>query len=118
MRAARLAILVFALLATLAASAPARQPAPPAAPSGLRGFLLRPDESVTHTFSRTPAFAWNPVRAALCYEFQLATSRTFEESTLIWSNVATGAPSGRACGPVMSSIVTVTPDDSASGGAK
>ncbi len=116
MRAARLAILVFALLATLAASAPARQPAPPGAPSALRSFLLRPDESVTHTFPRTPAFAWNPVRAALCYEFQLATSRTFEESTLIWSNVATGAPSGRACGPVTSSVVTVTPDDSASGG--
>jgi hypothetical protein len=109
MRAARLAIIVFALLATLAASAPAKQPAALAAPKGLRGFLLRPNEGVVHTFSRTPAFAWNPVRAASCYEFELGTSRTFEESTVVWSNVPTGAASGRYCGTVKGFAVTVQP---------
>ena len=64
----------------------ARQAAVPA-PTNLRGFLLRPDETVRHTFSRTPAFAWTPVKEARCYEFELATSRTFTENSLVWSNV-------------------------------
>jgi hypothetical protein len=106
MRAARLAILVVVLLAMLVASAPAKQPAPLAAPTGLRGFLLRPNESVTHTFPRTPAFAWNPVRGAACYEFELATSRTFQESTLVWSNVPTTARAGKFCGPVKFTMFT------------
>ncbi|HUF02314.1 MAG TPA: hypothetical protein VMN35_07810 [Gaiellaceae bacterium] len=97
MPAVRFATLLFALLVgLLVVSAPGVQ-AGPSAPTGLRGFLLRPGESVTHTFSRTPAFAWNPVRGASCYEFQLATSRTFEDSTVVWSNVISGKSSGRAC---------------------
>jgi hypothetical protein len=100
MRAARLAILVFVLLATLVSSAPAKQPPPLAAPNGLRGFLLRPNEAVTHTFPRTPAFAWNPVHAAACYEFELATSRSFQDGTIAWSNVPTTARAGKFCGPV------------------
>ena len=95
MRAARNALLVVALLGTiLATSASAGTPG---APKGLRGFELRPNEVPTHTFSRTPAFAWSPVRGASCYEFELATSRTFDGSSVFWSNVADGVGSGKLC---------------------
>ena len=57
-----------------------------AAPQGLRAFLLRTDEAPKHEFNRTPSFAWLPVRGALRYEFELATSRSFSESSIIWSN--------------------------------
>ena len=100
MPAARLVVLSIVLLATVVSSAPAMQAAPPAAPKGLHGFLLRPNDAVTHTFSRTPAFAWTPVRGAACYEFELATSRTFGGSSVVWSNVSTDARSGRHCTPV------------------
>lgn len=99
MRAARLATVVALLLVTpVVATAAAKGPATPAAPKGLQGFLLRPNESVTHTFPRTPAFAWRPVRGASCYEFQLATSRTFDTSTVVWSNVSGGTSAARVCG--------------------
>ena len=95
MRAARFSLAAVALLgAILATSASA---APPGAPKGLRAFELRPNESPTHTFSRTPAFAWRPVRGASCYEFELATSRSFDGSSVFWSNVAYGAGSGKFC---------------------
>jgi hypothetical protein len=95
MRAARFALVAVALLgAILVTSASA---APPGAPKGLRGFELRPNEVPSHTFSRTPAFAWRPVRGASCYEFELATSRTFDGSAVFWSNVAYGASSGKFC---------------------
>ena len=100
MPAARLVLVSVALLATLVASAPAQNPASPATPKSLHGFLLRPNEPVTHTFSRTPAFAWAPVNGAACYEFELATSRSFEESATVWSNVSTDAQSGKHCKPV------------------
>lgn len=100
MRAARLAVLSFVLLSTLVASAPAADAGPPTAPKGLHGFLLRPNEPLAHTFSRTPAFAWAPVRGAACYEFELATSSAFGESSVVWSNVSTDAQSGKHCRPV------------------
>ena len=101
MRAARFALVAVVLLGTLlTASASAMESAAPGAPQGLRGFELRPNESVTHTFSRTPAFAWSPVRGASCYEFELATSRKFDGSSVFWSNVAYGAGSGKFCRPV------------------
>ena len=100
MRAARLATLVVLLLAVLVASAPAKSPSAGAGPKNLRGFLLRPNEPVQRSFPRTPAFAWSPVAGAACYEFQLATSRTFEDSTLVWSNVPSTARAGRFCGSV------------------
>ena len=101
MRAARLSTIVALLfLIAVVSTAVAKGPSTPAAPKGLQGFLLRPDESVSHTFPRTPAFAWKPVRAATCYEFELATSRTFEDSTLVWSNSAEGKKAGKLCGPV------------------
>jgi hypothetical protein len=100
MAAARLVILSLVLLATLLSSSGALSAATPATPKGLHGFLLRPNDPVTHTFSRTPAFAWAPVRGAACYEFELATSRSFGSNSIVWSNVSTDAHSGKHCGPV------------------
>src|SRR5262245_15410084 len=109
MPAARLCLCVLALLgAVLTTSAAA---APPAAPKGLKGFLLRPNEAVTHTFSRTPAFAWQPVRGASCYEFELATSRTFDGSSVVWSNVPTNTASGRSCRALKKTLETSTPEE-------
>ena len=98
MRAARNALVAVVLLGTcLTASASAMETGPPRAPTGLRAFELRPNEEVAHTFSRTPAFAWRAVRGAQCYELELATSRRFDGSSVIWSNVAPGVGSGRLC---------------------
>jgi hypothetical protein len=110
MRAARHALLCLAVLGTaLVTSASA---APPGAPTGLRGFELRPNDTPSRTFTRTPAFAWNPVRRASCYEFELATSRSFNGSSVIWSNVSTDAKSGKHCTPVRVSFPrAATPDD-------
>ncbi len=98
MRAARLAFLSILVAATVVATSASA--ALPGAPKGLRGFELRPNEVPTHTFSRTPAFAWNPARGAACYEFELATSRSFNGSSVVWSNVSTDAKSGKHCRPV------------------
>src|SRR6476619_4914305 len=95
MRAARIGLLVLVLLGTAFATTAAASP--PGAPTGLRGFELRPNDTPSHTFTRTPAFAWNPVRGASCYEFELATSRSFDGSSVFWSNVAAGAGSGKFC---------------------
>lgn len=102
MRAARLALLLLAIVGTTIVTSAAA--APPGAPKGLRGFELRPNEAPTHTFTRTPAFAWNPVRGAACYEFELATSRSFNGSSVVWSNVSTDAHSGKHCRPVTMSF--------------
>jgi hypothetical protein len=98
MRAARIGLLVLVLLGTAFATTAAASP--PGAPTGLRGFELRPNDTPSRTFTRTPAFAWNPVRGASCYEFELATSRSFNGSSVIWSNVSTDALSGKHCTPV------------------
>ena len=111
MRAARFALFAIALLGTLLATSAAA--APPGAPKGLRGFELRPNESSTHTFSRTPAFAWNPVRGASCYEFELATSRSFDGSSVFWSNVSSGAASGKFCRAVTITAPAAEDSDSA-----
>ena len=115
MRAARLAMFAVALLGTLAATSAVA--APSGAPKGLRGFELRPNETSTHTFSRTPAFAWNPVRGASCYEFELATSRSFDGSSVFWSNVSTGAGSGKFCTAVTVSAPAAEESGSSDEGA-
>ncbi len=85
-RSLSLALLGLLALA-LAGGAEARIDRPAvAAPQGLQAFLLRTDEAPKHEFDRTPSFAWLPVRGALRYEFELATSRSFSESSIIWSN--------------------------------
>ena len=58
---------------------------PPAAPKGLHPFLVRVDEAPARTFSRTPSFAWTPVRNAALYEFELATSDTFDEGAIVFA---------------------------------
>src|SRR5713101_7088539 len=103
MRHLRVATLALAVLAaagaTFAGAAATRSPAP----TNLRGFLLRPDEAGTHVFSRTPAFAWSPVFGARCYEFELATSKAFSQSSLIWSNVQYTVGRHSVCAPVPAS---------------
>ena len=117
MRAARFALVAVAFLGVILVTSAAA--GPPGAPKGLRGFELRPNETPTHTFSRTPAFAWSPVRGAACYEFELATSRTFDGSAVFWSNVASGAGSGKFCRGVTITAPASTdqaPQDAGTGG--
>jgi hypothetical protein len=78
---------VAALLLVLAPSAEARTSAAKV-PTGLHGFLLRADEPVVHSFPRTPSFAWNPVRGAVRYQFQLSTSSAPRENGIVYT--ATG----------------------------
>ena len=85
MRLARFVLLCLAAL-VLTGSVQARVAAAPAAPQGLRGFLLRPTETVTHEFARTPSFSWLPVRGALRYEFELSKNRSFTEAGTFWSD--------------------------------
>jgi hypothetical protein len=56
--------------------------------------VLRTSEAVTHTFSRTPSFAWSPVPGARKYEFELSTSRTFADNGLIWTGSSTSPATG------------------------
>lgn len=84
----RVRLILFCLLAlTVAGPAEARPDVRAAsAPQSLKAFLLRSDEAVKHEFNRTPSFAWLPVRGAIRYEFELATTKTFTESSIVWSN--------------------------------
>ena len=61
-------------------------------PTGVKAFLLRADEPAGHTFSRTPAFAWRPVRGAVRYEFELATSRLFTDDATLWNTTDLRSP--------------------------
>ena len=63
-----------------------------ASPAGLHAFLLRADERSLTAFSRTPSFAWSPYYGATSYEFQLATSNTFDDRTLVWSTDSRSTP--------------------------
>jgi hypothetical protein len=115
MRTARL-LALCALALAVTGSVQARTTAGTAAPQGLKAFLLRADEPVKHEFNRTPAFAWLPVRGAFRYEFELATSRTFTESAIVWSNtdddLAVAAPTTGSAG------TATPPADSAAAQAK
>ena len=116
MSAIRFASLCCAVVAaaTLVSGAALAQGAKSQAPpKNLHGFLLRPSEPLSHVFSRTPAFAWAPVRGALCYEFELASSRSFAESSVVWSNVRNGVKPGTGCAAVAASA----PDATAGGAA-
>jgi hypothetical protein len=83
MRLVRLAACSFAL-AFLVPTAQAGF-GPPAHPSGLRPFLVRVSEPPARAFQRTPSFAWTPVRNAAFYEFELSTSPSFNEGSLLWA---------------------------------
>src|SRR3712207_2827328 len=91
MRLVRLAAALLAVLA-LASSATAGSAPPPDNPTGLKPFLLRVTETPVRTFARTPSFAWKPVRNAAFYEFELATSPTFHDGTVVWSSRTLRAP--------------------------
>src|SRR3954464_163793 len=91
MRTPLLLAVCFGLL-TLAPAAEAAKPVRGAAPGNLHGFLQRADEPAATSFSRTPAFAWNPVAGAVRYQFQLATSSTFRESGIVYSTGALTTP--------------------------
>jgi hypothetical protein len=63
-----------------------------AKPGGLQTFLQTADSRLQSastsvpTFSRTPAFAWNPVRGATHYQFQLSTRGDFlADNAIVWS---------------------------------
>jgi hypothetical protein len=75
---------LFVALA-LPAAAPARQTPSPNGPVGLKAFLLRYDEPLSHDFSRTPSFGWKTVPKATSYDFQLATSDRFRDNSILWS---------------------------------
>lgn len=87
-----LALLIALTLAAGAAAAGARTTASDA-PTGLHGFLLRADEPAATAFSRTPAFAWNPILGATGYEFQLSTSSAFRDSGIVWQCPSAKCPS-------------------------
>jgi hypothetical protein len=89
MFAARLLVTLVIAVAVAAgvSSAGATGMSAPPRPTGLKGFLLKTTEPAGHSFPRTPSFAWNPVKGALRYEFQLATSSSFDDSSVVWSNV-------------------------------
>ena len=90
-------VCVAVATATLASGAAlAKDARPVGPPKNLHGFLLKPTEPTTRVFPRTPAFAWAPVRGAQCYEFQLATSRSFSSNSVIWSN-ATDDAAAKPC---------------------
>lgn len=113
MRHVRLAALVAALLAFAGVTLAGASSAGTTTPQSLRAFLLRADEPLSHTFPRTPAFAWSPVRGARCYEFELATSKTFVQNSLVWSNVQYTVGRHKVCGTVS----TDTPAGDATGSA-
>src|SRR3954447_3731004 len=69
-----------------------------AAPTGLKGFQLRYDETTKHTFSDQPAFAWAPSPNAQHYEFQVARSSAFRDSAILYES--DGLPSPTATIPV------------------
>jgi hypothetical protein len=90
-------LVVLAAMLVLAPAAGANGPTPyrsvTAAPTGLHAFLLRPDEVAQRYYPRTPSFAWNPVNArGGTYEFELATSRSFNDSSVLFSYTKLAIP--------------------------
>jgi hypothetical protein len=95
-------VVVFAAVFSATGSAAAKSHELPA-PNGLQTFLREADTSRTPTssvevqgpFQRTPAFAWNPVRGATHYQFQLSTREDFmADNSIVWSSdVSTPAAS-------------------------
>jgi hypothetical protein len=93
-------IVILAAFLVLAPSAAAGIDAGPtpfhavtSAPEGLHAFLLRPDETTQKYYPRTPSFAWSPVEVrGGTYEFELATNRNFNESSVLFSYTKLAIP--------------------------
>jgi hypothetical protein len=81
-------LLVLVVLATAATSSSAGV----TGPAGLHGFLLRADEPLTTSFTRTPSFAMRPVTRARTYQFQLSTSNTFRDNGVLYNNASLTTP--------------------------
>src|SRR5712691_4990141 len=81
-----------AILFALPSAAQARPSQAPQNPQGLKPFLVSVTEPTAHTFSRTPAFVWNPVKNAAAYEFELSTSPSFNEGSVVWSSDTLRSP--------------------------
>jgi hypothetical protein len=88
MACARLAAAVAAALAVALPTAAAHA----AAPKNLHAFTFRADEALTHTFARTPSFAWSPTPGAKSYDFELSTSRNFSDNGIVWSTRGVKTP--------------------------
>ena len=84
--------LAAACAAALAVGLPCATAHAGSAPTNLHAFMLRADEPVVHTFSRTPSFAWSPVAGAKRYQFELSTSKTFNDSGIVWSTKGLTTP--------------------------
>jgi hypothetical protein len=84
--------LVILLALAAVAYVPASESASHAGPAGLHAFLLRADEPIVDTFPRTPSFAWAPYDGAQSYDFELAASRRFDDSSIVWSTAGRAAP--------------------------
>lgn len=84
------AVLALSLLLVAGAGAATRADSTRlAAPTHVHAFLLRADEQSDNTFSRTPAFAWRPVRGASRYLFRLGTSTAWAANAVWWSSQTT-----------------------------
>ena len=92
MRPARLVAICLAALAVTGSVQARTDAVQPGAPQGLRAFLLRPSEPVTHEFARTPSFSWLPVRGAVRYEFELSKNPSFSEAGIFWSDAKLKSP--------------------------
>ena len=84
--------LAAAVAAALAVGVPCAAAHAAVAPQSLHAFVLRADEPVVHTFSRTPSFAWSPVPGAKSYQFELATSKNFSDNGIVWSGKGIASP--------------------------
>jgi hypothetical protein len=80
------------LVLSASAEAKPRAPRAAAAPQGVKAFLLRADEQAAHTFSRTPSFAWSPVPGAVRYEFELSSSKSFADNSIVYSDATLTSP--------------------------
>jgi hypothetical protein len=84
-------VLSACALALVVASSAAGSSVPLTAPHGLHAFEYLANEGVRpdHTYADMPAFAWAPARGAKKYELQLATSRRFNDATLVQTSQTT-----------------------------
>src|SRR6185503_18967324 len=86
----RLAFLAAAVLLIGATAGTARSDTN--APTGLHAFLLRADEPLKTSFSRTPSFSWNPAPGADHYEFQLSLSDQFRDNAVVYADLHVPSP--------------------------
>ncbi|MFN0154491.1 MAG: hypothetical protein ACKVUT_08935 [Gaiella sp.] len=112
LRLLTIAALALTIVSSALAGGAAKGPRKSNAPKNLKAFLFKPSDAARRTFARTPSFSWSPVRGAICYEFELGTSRAFGENSLVWSNVQYGVGGTPSCKAVSRTGAT----DTASGG--